>query len=133
MTNYNELPIEGTWKIVHYQIVGYTEMSEAQAKSWVDRLIEFTPQTATLRDGANFSECPIFNYQVSTEESESYFLIGYRVKPYSIGIIEEEVQLVILESQSESWLGKQRTFVKVSNEAILANWDGVFYFLDKIN
>jgi len=127
----SELPILGHWKIVHYQIVGYTEMSETHAKNWVDKRIELTPQTVTLHDGAGSSTCSNFNYQVSTENTESYFLIGYHIKPDSIGITENEIQRVTLESQTDSWLGKHREFIKVSDEAMIANFDGVFLFLDK--
>jgi uncharacterized protein YecT (DUF1311 family) len=123
------LPIEGTWKIISYQIVGYPAMSEAQTKNWIGKVVEFNEETATLYDDENHQVCPKLDYQVMTKNAEGYFLIGYSVKPERLGVTEEEIELVRLTCQIDSWFGKQREFVKVSDVQILSYWDGVIFFL----
>jgi hypothetical protein len=125
------LPIEGLWQIVSYQIVGYSAMSEAEMKSWIGKVAEFSPQKkAILRDSQTVQTCPKFNYQVKTENAEGYFLIGYKIKPHRLGIVEEEIQLVSMACQTESWLGKNREFVIISDEQMLSYDDGtIFFFL----
>lgn len=126
------LPIKGSWKIVSYQIVGYPAMSEAKANNWIGKVAEFTTQkTATLRDASTRQVCPRFDYQVTTKNAEAYFLIGYQIKPHRLGITEEEIQLVSMTCQTNSWLGKYREFVLWTDEQMLSYWNGVIFFFAK--
>jgi hypothetical protein len=125
------LPIEGLWQIVSYQVVGYPAMSEAEMKNWIGKVAEFSPQKkAILRDSQTVQTCTKFNYQVKTENAEGYFLIGYKIKPHRLGIVEEEIQLVTIACQTESWLGKNREFVIISDKQMLSYDEGtIFFFL----
>lgn len=125
------LPIEGSWKITSYQIVGYPAMSEAETKNWIGKIVEFKEKTATLYEGSSHQVCPKLDYQVMKKNAEGYFLIGFSVKPERLGVTEEEIELVRLTCQIDSWFGKNREFVKVSDDQILSYWDGVIFFLAK--
>ncbi len=126
------LPIKGSWKIVSYQIVGYPAMSEAKANNWIGKVAEFTTQKrATLRDASTRQVCPRFDYQVTTKNAEAYFLIGYQIKPHRLGITEEEIQLVSITCQTNSWLGKYRELVLWTDEQMLSYWNGVIFFFAK--
>lgn len=127
----NDLPIVGVWKIMSYQIVGYPAMEEAQIKKWIGRQVEFTSRRAALRDGSSRELCQEFSYQVSTETSEGYFYVGYKVKPNRFGITQSEVEVVSVTCKMDSWLGEKKEFVKISNELMLSNWEGVFFFFAK--
>jgi hypothetical protein len=125
------LSIEGSWQIVSYQVVGYPLMSQNEMKNWVGKVADFTPQKkAILRGDETVQECPNFNEQVTTVETEGYFLVGYKINPHRLGIVEEKIQLVTLTCQTDSWLGKERGVVIISDEQMLGNWDGtIFFFL----
>lgn len=125
-----DLPIAGAWKIISYQIVGYPAMNEVQAKSWIGKLAEFSPRKkATLREGASQQQvCLDFSYQVSKQTAEGYFLVGYKVSPHRFGVIQPEVEVINITCKNDSWLGKGREFVKISEELMLSNWEGVFFF-----
>ena len=127
-----DLPIVGVWKIMSYQIVGYPAMDEEQIKKWIGRQVEFTSRRAALRDGGSRELCQEFSYQVSTETSEGYFYVGYKIKPNRFGITQSEVEVVSVTCKMDSWLGtKKKEFVKISNELMLSNWEGVFFFFAK--
>jgi hypothetical protein len=67
---------------------------------------------------------------VTTEETEGYFSVGYKIDPYRLGIVEQEIQLVTITCQTDSWLVKKREFFIVSDEQMLGYWDGtIFFFL----
>jgi len=127
-----ELPITGTWKIMSFQIIGYPALQTQEAERWINRTIQFSEHNATLYDqqGKRHS-CAPMNYQVSTEDAEAYFLIGYEVKPHRLGIIEDSILLIRVHCPATSWLGESREFVKINAEQMIANWDGVFFFLVK--
>jgi uncharacterized protein YecT (DUF1311 family) len=125
-----DLPIAGAWKIISYQIVGYPAMNEAQAKSWIGKLAEFSSRKkATLRESTSQQQvCLDFSYQVSKQTAEGYFLVGYKVPPNRFGVTQPEVEVINLTCKNDSWLGKGREFVKISEELMLSNWEGVFFF-----
>ncbi len=126
------LPIEGSWQVVSYQVVGYPAMSQVNMKNWVGKVAKFTAhQSATLADDKTIQTCHQFNYQVTTENAEGYFLIGYKITPHRLGIVEEEIQLVSIACQSDSWLGEDREFVVVNNELMLSYWEGTIFFFFK--
>jgi uncharacterized protein YecT (DUF1311 family) len=125
----NTQPLSGTWQISGYQVVGYPAMSTAEIKSWVGKIVRFTTQKkAILHDKKENQPCPQFDYQVTFENAESYFQIGFSVKPHRLGIVEEDIQLVTLTCQVDSWFGKTRQFVMVGEEQMLSYWEGVIFF-----
>ncbi len=128
-----DFPMVGVWKVISYQIIGYPAMNEAQAKNWIGKLVEFSSRKkATLREGmTQLQTCPEFSYDVSMQNAEGYFLVGYKVKPTRLGITQTEVEVVTIRCKEESWLGKSREFVRISDDLILSNWEGVFFFFTK--
>lgn len=127
-----ELTIAGTWKIMSFQIIGYPALQTREAERWINRTIQFSEHNATLYDQqGKRHHCAPMNYQVSTEDAEAYFLIGYEVKPHRLGIIEDSILLIRVHCPATSWLGESREFVKINAEQMIANWDGVFFFLFK--
>jgi len=127
----NDLPITGVWKVLSYQIVGYPAMDEAEINKWIGRQVEFTSRRAILREGNSREVCQEFSFQVSTQTAEGYFLVGYKVKPNRFGITQSEVEVITMTCKTESWLGAKREFVRISNDELLSNWDGVFFFFYK--
>jgi len=128
------LSIEGSWQIVSYQVVGYPVMPQNEMKNWVGKVADFTPQKKAILHG-NEQVCPKFDEQVDQVDQvrklkTSYFSRKYRNHPHRLGIFEEEIQIVTIICQTDSWLGKKRDFFIVSDEQMLADWDGrIFFFL----
>ncbi|RKZ47940.1 MAG: hypothetical protein DRR16_15365 [Candidatus Parabeggiatoa sp. nov. 3] len=127
------LPITGSWQIIGYQIVDNNPtMSETEIKKWLGSVVQFTEQNkAILHDGLNQKVCPQFDFQITTENAEGYFLIGYQVNPHRLGITDEEIVVVSMACQVNSWLGKHRKFVIQTDEQLLSYWDGVIFFFVK--
>ena len=70
--------------------------------------------------------------KTSKEDTEGYFLIGYKVKPSRLGISAPEVDVIRIRCNQQSWLGEQeRDFIRISAEQWISNWDGIFFFLAK--
>jgi|GEM_PF-904074 len=130
----DDLFMTGVWKIISYQMVGYPAWSEADAQKWVGKLVEFTSRSkkATLRDSTGVQKiCPEFSYQVTKQNAEGYFLVGYKQVPARFGVTDPEVEVATLSCKNESWLGKPREFVKISEQLVLSNWDGIFFYFAK--
>lgn len=130
----DDLFMTGVWKIISYQMVGYPAWSEADAQNWVGKLVEFTSRSkkATLRDSTGVQKiCSEFSYQVTKQNAEGYFLVGYKQAPARFGVTDSEIEVATLSCKNESWLGKSREFVKISEQLALSNWDGIFFYFAK--
>lgn len=127
------LPLEGTWKIVSYQFVGYPEMSEQAAKDWIGTLFTFTDnRQAILRGDQDEQRCLQFNYQITEENSEAYFLVGYKVKPQRLGVTQQTIDIINVScQQSDSWLEKFPVFIKNTPQQMITDQEGVLFFLVK--
>jgi hypothetical protein len=129
---YAQQSINGVWQIMSYQIIAYPAISETELPNWIGRKFEFTSeQRAILRYANNTKTCSKFNQQISRQNSEAYFLIGYEVKPQRLGITTEEISIIRINCQQSSWLSKPREFVMLNNQQMLSYWDGVIFFFSK--
>jgi hypothetical protein len=129
---YAQQSINGVWQIMSYQIIAYPAIPDTEVKNWVGRKFEFTSeQQAILRYANNTETCSKFNQQLTIQNSEAYFLIGYGVKPQRLGVTVEEIPVVSINCQQASWLSKPRDFVILNDQEILSYWDGVIFFFSK--
>ncbi|BAP57485.1 hypothetical protein THII_3188 [Thioploca ingrica] len=125
----SELPVTGRWKIISYRISSSAD--KTQAKNWVDKLIEFTPQTALLYDGDTYPVCPLFEYQVTTENAQQFFLSHYQIEPNQLGVIQTEVQVVTIVCKAPNWPADKSIFIKVADEQMLSQWNGIIFYFSK--
>jgi len=125
------LNLQGTWKVTSYQIIGYTPLSEADAKAWIGNTARFANQTATLRTARGAQTCQSVSYQSRMEDAEGYFLIGYGVKPQQLGITQSKITVISTACRQSSWLGSYREFVQISEQQMLTDWEGVLLFFNK--
>ena len=126
----NELPITGRWKIISYRI-NSSAADKTQAQNWVNKLIEFTPQTALLYGGETYPVCPLFEYQVTTENAQQFFLSHYRIEPNQLGVIPTEVQVVNIVCKVANWPADKSLFIKVTDEQMLSQWNGIIFYFSK--
>ena len=129
----NELPIIGRWKIISYRI--NSSADQTQAKSWVNKLIEFTPSKAALLYGGDtYQLCPQFDYQVTTENAQQFLSSRYQLKPNQLGVIQKPtVQVINITCQEPNWPTDKSTFIKVTDEQILSQWNGIMFYFAKQN
>jgi uncharacterized protein YecT (DUF1311 family) len=126
------LPMIGFWQIIKYQIVSEPRMSDIEIKKWMGAVIEFTEEKLAIRyEGLEQKVCSQFDYHQTFENAQSFFLKRYQLKPQEFGITEEEILVVRMACQVNSWLGKEREFVKQTDEQLLAYWNGVIFFFAK--
>jgi hypothetical protein len=129
---YAQQSINGVWQIMSYQMVAYPAIPDSELKNWIGRKFEFTSeQQAILRYANNTETCSKFNQQITSQNSEAYFLIGYGVKSERLGVTTEEVPVVSINCQQTSWLSKPREFVILNDQQMLSYWDGVIFFFSK--
>jgi hypothetical protein len=125
----SELPVIGRWKIIGYRISSSADKTQAQ--NWVNKLIEFTPQTALLYDGDTYPVCPRFEYQVTTENAQQFFLSHYQIEPNQLGVIQTEVQVVTIVCKVPKWPADKSIFIKVTDEQMLSQWNGIIFYFAK--
>jgi uncharacterized protein YecT (DUF1311 family) len=125
----SELPVTGRWKIISYQTSSSAD--KTQAKNWVNKLIEFTPQTALLYDGDTYPVCPQFEYQVTTENAQQFFLSHYQIEPNQLSVIPTEVQVVNIVCKVPNWPADKSIFIKVTDEQMLSQWNGIIFYFSK--
>ena len=125
----NTLPITGRWKIISYRISSSAD--KTQATHWVNKLIEFTPQTALLYGGDTYLVCPGFDYQVTTENAQQFFSSHYQIEPNQLGVIQTEVQVVNIVCKVPSWPTDKSVFIKVTDEQMLSQWNGIIFYFAK--
>ncbi|WP_353572814.1 hypothetical protein [Candidatus Albibeggiatoa sp. nov. BB20] len=123
--------LHGTWKATSYQIIGYTSLSDADAKAWVGNTIRFANQVSTLRTARGAQSCQSASYQTRVEDAEGYFLIGYGVKPQQLGITQSKITVVSVACRQASWMGAYREFVQISDQQMLTDWEGVLLFFNR--
>ncbi|WP_069472960.1 hypothetical protein [Candidatus Marithrix sp. Canyon 246] len=129
---YAQQSINGVWQISSYQIIAYPAIPDTEIKNWIGRKFEFTSEQQAILHHANKTQtCSKFNQQLTSQNSEAYFLIGYGVKPQRLGVTTEEVPVVSINCQQASWLSKRRDFVILNDQQMLSYWDGVIFFFSK--
>jgi hypothetical protein len=125
------LDLQGSWKVNSYQIIGYTPLSEADAKAWIGNTVRFANRVSTLRTARGTQTCQSVSYQPRVEDTEGYFLIGYGVKPQQLGITQPRVTVISVSCAQQSWMGPYREFVQFSEQQMLTDWEGVLLFFNK--
>ena len=128
----DNFPLLGKWKIISFQMMDSSQMELTHAQKWIGGVITFSEnQTATLNNHATQGQCQKFTYQLTTPTTKDYFS-KYQVNPLRLGIVKEQIQLVSMSCQVESWLGNHKEFLKVSEEQMLGDWNGVIFFFVKL-
>jgi len=125
------LDLQGSWKATSYQIIGYTPLSDADAKAWMGNTIHFANRVSTLRTARGSRSCQSVTYQPRIEDAEGYFLIGYGVKPQQLGITQSKITVISVGCRQASWMGSYREFVQISEQQMLTDWEGVLLFFNK--
>lgn len=118
----NENSFLGTWKISSYRLGNITAITEQDAAKFIGKTIFLGENSAELID--DLCESP--NYNITEEKTRPYLHEMYRINPEKIGIKEDELSILNLTCERESYE------IIMSNKNLLLFIDGVFFVLEKL-
>lgn len=123
--NNTNLPITGEWIIDDYKISVISTMDEEIAETYVGTEILFDEKLVSI--GEDYCLEPSF--KIKNVNAEDYLIYHYKTNLEILNIDTEEIQ-VISVSGEEQFLNE---FIKISEDRIIVNIDGVFFYLDKVS
>jgi len=121
----NTVPLMGKWEIESYKNGNAKGGWEAQAKSMIGEKAIFHSSVAGI--GNNLSLEP--SYKIKNVNSTDYLLYQYKVSPEYLGISSKKIQIVSIISKEQFFY----EFIKINDNEIVVNIDGVFYYLKKLD
>lgn len=116
-------PISGTWLIEDYKISSTSTMDEEMAKSYIGREALFDKKMVSITDNYCFEP----SYKIKNVNTKDYLIYQYKVSPEFLNIGKDEIQIVSIIGQEQFYY----EFIKVSENAIIMNIEGVFFYLNK--
>lgn len=119
----NQIPISGEWKVVKFVAGGYPGLTDEEAGKWLGRTGIFDSRVAVFDEEI----CVGPDYKVKNVDSSDYFLYQYKVNPDYVGIQDSKIQVVTVMSKD----GFFYEFIKASEDSLIVNVDGVFFYLEK--
>lgn len=119
------MPLYGEWIIEDYKFSTVSKMDEERAKEYIGLEAIFHEKIVSI--GQNYCLEPDF----TTKNVDAYdFLIyNYKTSPDFLAIEPEEVQIVSVSGVEQFF----NEFIKLSDEDIIVNIDGVFFYLSKLS
>lgn len=118
-----DLPIEGRFIIEDYKISTTSTMTEEDAKTFIGKEAVFNENLVSIGD----DYCYEPNYKIKNVEANDYLIYYYRTNPELLNITDEMIQVVSVSGVDQFF----NDFIKISEETVIVNIDGVFFFLNK--
>ncbi len=119
----NSIPILGEWKVMNVKPQDISKLSTD--KTWNNTIASFSTAIATL--GNNYCKKPI--YKTKIVDAESYLFSNYKGTPSYLDIKQKEIQIITITSENNFFY----EFMKVDDNSIITNVDGMFLFLKKVS
>lgn len=117
------LPIEGRYIIEDYKLSAISTMTEEDAKAFLGREAIFNENLVSIGD----DYCYEPNYKIKNVEAKDYLIYYYKTNPELLNITDETIQIVSVSGVEQFF----NDFIRISEETVIANIDGVFFFLNK--
>lgn len=121
----NNLPISGEWIIEDYVIRATSVMDEEMANSYLGMEGLFHKELVAIGD--NYCLDP--SYKIKNVDTDEYLIYQYKVNPEFLNIDKEEIQIVSIRNNDQFF----NEFIKISEDKIIVNIDGVFFYLNKLS
>ncbi len=118
------LPISGKWIIEDYKSSTEGE-GEETIKSYLGKEALFHEDLVAL--GEEYCEEPIF--KIKNVNTWDYLLYQYKTSPDFLNIDKDKIQIVSIMSKDQFFY----EFIKESDDRIIVNIDGVFFYLKQIS
>lgn len=123
--NNNTPPISGKWKIEKYEKISDNGLTDEEAKEFLNKEVLFHEEFAVIGNDL----CLNPSYKIKSVSSEDYLLYQYKLEPKYLDIENETVLVITLTSEK----GFLYEFITKSDDEIITNIDGVFFYLTKIS
>jgi len=121
----NLVPIDGTWKVQEFKIPEETSSNKAKANKWLNSTANFSASSANLGDDS----CKKPAYKVKVVNTNNYLLYGYKQNAEYLNINKTQVQVISISSDNNFF----HEFIKVNDELIITNIDGIFLYFKKVS
>ena len=122
----NMPPICGKWVIEDYKIGDVSgAMDEKTAKTYIGKEALFDEKLVAIDD--QYCLEPLF--KIKNVNTADYFIYQYKLNPDFLDIAKNEIQIVSIMNKEQFF----HEFIKVSEEKIIINIDGVFFYLNKVS
>lgn len=118
-------PIYGEWIIEDYKMGNYSTMDESTAKSYLGKEAFFHEDLVAI--GEEHCVDPI--YKIKNVDPVDYLIYQYKTNPKFLDIDKDEIQIVSIMSKEQFFY----EFIKESEDTIIANIDGVFFYLELVS
>lgn len=122
-TKTSRVPLYGEWTVSKFVKAGQTNLTDEKIKSIIGKKAIFSNFEARF----NNDICKKPNYKIKVVDTENYFESNFKIKPSQLGIDEKEVKVVTISSRNSFY----DEYIQVSDNLILKNYEGVFFFLKK--
>ncbi len=118
-------PLYGEWVIKDYRIGNISTMDEETAMSYLGKEVLFHKDLVAIGD--EYCMDPI--YKIKNVNPVDYLIYQYKTSPKFLDIDKDEIQIVSVMSNEQFFY----EFIKESEDTIIVNIDGVFFYLELVS
>ncbi len=119
------LPITGKWVIKDYKLGSISSIDEKTAEAYIGKEVLFHEKLVAIDD----DYCLDPSFKIKNVNATDYLIYQYKTNPEFLNIDKGEIQIVSVMSKEQFFY----EFIKESEENIIVNIDGVFFYLNKIS
>jgi hypothetical protein len=120
----DESPLAGRWEIMNLINTAVAVISEDEAIGWLGVMLVYTEDESVLIEDA----CPKTTYDVRKVPFDEYFL-DYDISPDELKITTDPIEVITLSCNGSVWNVPGAEVIRVSDERLIVNWDGMLYVL----
>ena len=119
------LPITGKWVIKDYKLGSISSIDEKTAEEYIDKEVLFHEKLVAIGD----DYCLDPSFKIKNVNAADYLIYQYKTNPEFLNIDKDEIQIVSVKSKEQFFY----EFIKESEENIVVNIDGAFFYLNRIS
>ncbi|HSH36748.1 hypothetical protein [Schnuerera sp.] len=118
------LPVSGQWRIEEYRMNTTSTMEEEKAESYLGMEILF--HNEFISAGEDYFTKPSF--RIKNVDAADYLVYNYKTTPDFLDIDTDKIEIVSVAAEQFLY-----EFIKISDEEIIVNIEGTFFYLNKIS
>lgn len=118
-------PLYGEWVIKDYRIGNVSAMNEDTAMTYLGKEVLFHEDLVAIGD--EYCIDPI--YKIKNVNPVDYLIYQYKTSPKFLNIDKDEIQIISVISSEQFFY----EFIKLSEDTIIVNIDGVFFYLKLVS
>lgn len=119
----NNIPICGRWVFTDYKLNAISNMDEEKAQSYIGLEAIFHEEFVTIGD----ENCIQPSFRLKKVDVEGYLKYHYKIVPEILNLESGEIEVISVSGLEQFFY----EFLKVSDDTILVNINGVFFTLKK--